>query len=103
MRSRVRSAPLTANRVVADQCLIDTMNFAGGYTQGPSNVRSGHAFGVDRTELYSDEGPPIGEVAAKPWAVVAFEIVMAVLTWNRAVAKSRRRLVSVLKLLRYGG
>ena len=79
------------------------MNFAGGYTQGPSNVRSGHAFGVDRTELYCDEGPPIGEVAAKPWAVVAFKIVMAVLTWNRAVAKSRRRLVSVLKLLRYCG
>jgi hypothetical protein len=32
-----------------------------------------HACGFDRSELYSDEGPPIGEVAAEAWAEAAFE------------------------------
>jgi hypothetical protein len=37
------------------------------------------ACGFDRSELYSDEGPPIGMVAAELWAEVAFGIVARVL------------------------
>ena len=33
-----------------------------------------HACGFDRSQLYSDEGPPIGEVAAEPWVEAVFEI-----------------------------
>jgi hypothetical protein len=30
------------------------------------------ACGFDRSQLYSDEGPPIGAVAVEPWAEVAW-------------------------------
>jgi hypothetical protein len=40
------------------------------------------ACGFDRSELYSDEGPPIGEVATEFWPGAAFEIAAWVLRWN---------------------
>jgi hypothetical protein len=40
-----------------------------------------HACGFDRTQLSGDEGPPIGDVGAEPWAEVAFEIAAWVLRW----------------------
>jgi hypothetical protein len=41
-----------------------------------------HACGFDRSELHSDEGPPIGEVSATPWDELALEIAVWVLRWN---------------------
>jgi hypothetical protein len=41
-----------------------------------------HACGFDRSQLYSDEGPPIGEVATEPWGELASEIVAWVVRWN---------------------
>jgi hypothetical protein len=40
------------------------------------------ASGFDRSELYSDEGPPIGAVTEEPWVVAAYELVAWVLRWN---------------------
>jgi hypothetical protein len=40
------------------------------------------ACGFDRSQLFSDEGPPIGEVTTKPWAEEALETVVWVLRWN---------------------
>jgi hypothetical protein len=40
------------------------------------------AFRFRRSPLYSDEGPPIGEVAVEEWAKVAFEIAAWVLRWG---------------------
>jgi hypothetical protein len=33
-----------------------------------------HACGFDRSELYSDEGPPIGAAAVEPWAEAALAL-----------------------------
>lgn len=41
-----------------------------------------HACGIDRSELYSDEGPPIGAVDAEPWPGVAFTLAAWLLRWN---------------------
>jgi hypothetical protein len=41
-----------------------------------------HACDFDRSQLYSDEGPPIGEVTAVPWVDVASEISARVLRWG---------------------
>lgn len=41
-----------------------------------------HACGFDRSQVYCDEGPPIGEVATYPWAEAAFEIEAWVLRYN---------------------
>ena len=41
-----------------------------------------HACGFDRSQLYSDEGPPIGKVAAASWVEAAYEIEAWVLRWN---------------------
>jgi hypothetical protein len=41
-----------------------------------------HACGFDRSQLHSDEGPPIGAVSAEPWAEEAFETVLWILRWN---------------------
>jgi hypothetical protein len=41
-----------------------------------------HACGFDRSQLYSDEGPPIGEVAADSWVDAAYEVEGWVLRWN---------------------
>jgi hypothetical protein len=41
-----------------------------------------HVRGLDRSQLYSDEGPPIGGVAEEPWADVDFETVVWLLRWN---------------------
>jgi hypothetical protein len=41
-----------------------------------------HPYGFDQSQLYRDEGPPIGAPAADPWAEVAFEIERWVLRWN---------------------
>jgi hypothetical protein len=40
-----------------------------------------HACGFDRSELYSDEGPPIGAVAIESWAETSSEITAWVLRW----------------------
>jgi hypothetical protein len=45
-----------------------------------------HACGFDRSQLYSDEGPPIGEVAAEARAETAFDnngLEMLRRTWHR--------------------
>ena len=36
----------------------------------------------DRSQLYSDEAPPIGEVAAGFWAEMAPAMAARVLRWN---------------------
>ena len=41
-----------------------------------------HACGFDRSQLFSDEGPPIGEVAPEAWTEAASEIAAWVLKWN---------------------
>jgi hypothetical protein len=41
-----------------------------------------HACGFDRSQLYSDEAAPIGEVAADPRVEIASEIAAWVLRWN---------------------
>jgi len=41
-----------------------------------------HPCGFDRSQLDSDEGPPIGVVATEPWGEAAFEIAAWVLRWN---------------------
>jgi len=40
-----------------------------------------HACGFDRSQLYGDEGPPIGEVVAEPRVEAASEIAAWVLRW----------------------
>lgn len=46
---------------------------APGFASGPSLATGTwaameHACGFDRSDLYSEGGPPIGAVAAEPWA-----------------------------------
>jgi len=41
-----------------------------------------HASGFDRSQLYSDEGPPIGDVDEEPWTEAASEVGVWVLRWN---------------------
>ena len=41
-----------------------------------------HPCGFDRSQLDSDEGPPIGVVATEPWGEAAFGIAAWVLRWN---------------------
>jgi hypothetical protein len=41
-----------------------------------------HACGFDRSQLYRDEEPPIGKVAAESWVEAAYEIEAWVLRWN---------------------
>jgi hypothetical protein len=41
-----------------------------------------HACGFDRSQLHSDEAPPIGDVAADPWVEQALETVIWLLRWN---------------------
>jgi hypothetical protein len=41
-----------------------------------------HACGFDRSELYSDERPPVGKVGAEPWAEMAFNVEAWMLRWN---------------------
>jgi hypothetical protein len=41
-----------------------------------------HAGGFDRSEGYSDDGPPIGVVDAEPWAQAPSGIAAWVLRWN---------------------
>jgi hypothetical protein len=48
-----------------------------------------HACGFDRSQLYSDEGPPIGAAAAGPWAYVASQTADWVLRWNLGVRPLR--------------
>jgi hypothetical protein len=45
--------------------------------------------GFDRSQLCSDEGPPIGAVAAEPWGGVAFEIAVWVLRLGHERAEQR--------------
>jgi hypothetical protein len=40
------------------------------------------ACGFDRSQLYSDEGPPIGAVAIEPWVELDPEMVAWVIRWN---------------------
>jgi hypothetical protein len=40
------------------------------------------ACGFDRSQLYSDEGPPIGAVASEPWVEQDLETVAWMLRWN---------------------
>jgi hypothetical protein len=42
----------------------------------------GYELAGDRSQLHSDEGPPIGDVATEPWAEAASEIAAWVLRWN---------------------
>ena len=54
-----------------------------GHTQpGMDNLSPEHAAGFDRAQLYSDEGPPLGEVTVDPWAEEALETVVWMLRWN---------------------
>ncbi len=41
-----------------------------------------HACGFDRSQLHSDEGAPIGEVATEPWAEAASEIAVLMVRWS---------------------
>jgi hypothetical protein len=41
-----------------------------------------HACGFDRSQLYGDEGPPIGNVGTEPRAEVASEMAAWVLRWE---------------------
>jgi hypothetical protein len=41
-----------------------------------------HACGIDRSQLFSDEAPPIGAVAAEPWAEVVRSLAAWLLRWN---------------------
>lgn len=41
-----------------------------------------HVCGFDRSQLYSDEGPPLADVGAQRWAETALEIAGWVLRWN---------------------
>jgi hypothetical protein len=41
-----------------------------------------HACGFDRSQLFSDEGPPIGNVATELWAEMAPEIEAWVIKFN---------------------
>jgi hypothetical protein len=38
--------------------------------------------GFDRSQLYSDEAPPIGGVGAELWVEAASEVLASVLRWN---------------------
>ena len=40
------------------------------------------ACGIDRGQLFSDEGPPIGAVAEEPWSERATALVAWLLRWN---------------------
>jgi hypothetical protein len=50
-----------------------TIRAKGGPLLAPGALSSvmEHASGFDRSQLYSDEGPPIGIVAAEPWPTAA--------------------------------
>jgi hypothetical protein len=41
-----------------------------------------HACGFDRSQLQSDEGPPIGAMGAEPLTLVAFRLKTSLLRWN---------------------
>jgi hypothetical protein len=41
-----------------------------------------HVCGFDRSQLYSDEGPPIGEIGREPWPEAALQVVVWLLRWN---------------------
>ena len=60
------------------------MREARSHTQTDSGIQCGmeRACGFDRGELYSDEGPPIGDVAVGLWAELAAETVLWLLSWN---------------------
>lgn len=49
---------------------------------GALSIAAEHASGFDRSQLYSDEGPPIGAVATEPWAEAASEIAAWVVRWS---------------------
>ncbi len=40
------------------------------------------AWGCGRSELHSDEGPPIGSVAAEPWPEAELALAAWLLRWN---------------------
>jgi hypothetical protein len=40
------------------------------------------ACGFDRSDLYSDEGPPIGEVSSDAWTLLSKPIADWVLRWD---------------------
>jgi hypothetical protein len=41
-----------------------------------------HACGFDRSQLYSDEGPPIGAVSTERWAEMTSEIAARLIRWD---------------------
>jgi hypothetical protein len=41
-----------------------------------------HACGIDRSQLFSDEAPPIGAVAAEHWPEQASVLAAWLLRWN---------------------
>lgn len=38
--------------------------------------------GIDRSQLYSDEGPPIGAVVAEPWPEAGRVLLRWLLRWS---------------------
>jgi hypothetical protein len=41
-----------------------------------------HGCGFDRSQLCSDEAPPIGNVSFESWTEVAFPVIARLLRWN---------------------
>ena len=47
-----------------------------------TDTRMEYECGSDRSQLYSDEAPPIGDINMEPWAETCSEIAVWVLRWN---------------------
>jgi hypothetical protein len=61
------------------------------FSRGSGHLaRHEHACGFDRSQLLSDEGPPIGELAADPWAEAANHAKACGAPWARSKAHMRR-------------
>jgi hypothetical protein len=41
-----------------------------------------HGCGFGRSQLYSDEAPPIGSIGIESWTGVAFPVIVLLLRWN---------------------
>jgi hypothetical protein len=41
-----------------------------------------HDLRFDRSQLYSDEAPPIGSIGIESWTEVAFPVIVWLLRWN---------------------
>jgi hypothetical protein len=58
-----------------------------------------HDLRFDRSQLYSDEAPPIGSIGIESWTEVAFPVIVWLLRWNRNESSERlsRRFVHALR------